>query len=102
MKATPRGLKQSTTSLMPTMDHLRIQLERSHVTGIESSVASLDSINMPESIQVPQPHHQLPYDSIQPRTETTAINNSSTGAVGGVEEDLLTWTCPDICEVGRG
>ncbi|KAI9160714.1 hypothetical protein LWI28_010893 [Acer negundo] len=94
MKATPRGLKQSTTSLMPTVDHLRIQLERSHVSGIESSVASLDSINMSESIQVPQPHHQLPYNSIRPRTEATATNNSSTGTVGGVKEDLLTWTDP--------
>ncbi|KAG9153434.1 hypothetical protein Leryth_021001 [Lithospermum erythrorhizon] len=96
MKATPRSLKHSPTTLMPSMNQFLVQLHE--ITRIKSTIAHLDTINLPNSIQIPKPHNKLPYHSIHPGTQPAASDNGSSH-LRRFEEYLLPRPCPMVGQV---
>ncbi|KAA8544977.1 hypothetical protein F0562_019806 [Nyssa sinensis] len=98
IKATPRSLQHGPTHPVPVVHKLRI--EAHGLAGIEPSVPCLHAIDLTHSVQLPQPHHQLPNHCVHSRAEPSARDDGCTH-VGWVKEDQLAGTGTGVGKVGR-
>lgn len=62
IKATSRGLKHSTTPLVPVVHNLRVQFHR--LSGVKPSVPSSNSENLTNPIKFPEANDELSYDGV--------------------------------------
>ena len=74
IKTTSGGLEDSAAILVPVVDELWVELDRVH--RVKSTIASLDTKNLTDSVEVPEGKNQLSHHRVHSRAQPTACHYS--------------------------
>lgn len=88
MKTTSGGLKDSAAILVPVVDELWVKLDGIH--RVKSTIASLDTKNLTDSVEVPEAKNQLSHHRVHARAQPTACHNSRPDA-RRLKQDVPSW-----------
>lgn len=75
MEATSGGLENGATDLVPVVDKLGVKLQGFQFLGVKATVASLDTENLTDRVEVPEAKNELSNDGVEARAEATAGDN---------------------------
>lgn len=95
IKTASGGLEMGAAVLVPVVNKLGVEWEG--FRRVKATVASLDTKNVTDPVEIPEAKNKLSDDGVETRAEATAGHNSSLDP-GRIEQDLASWAGAVVCQ----